>query len=228
MCLPTSFLAGTTNVSVTVDATDSQGISNVIIKGVYDHNYSGGSCSVGVPPVTEDQKTAVGPAPTFKATLVLNNPPISTPPKCYQIGATATNSCGTAASTSVQVILANSCYPVIAARDVKESLAWSSDLDVEGGQLQIIVNGSATSYPDAGRAYGMGALIDGSNHVEATLVEGKGKAGLWRFEFLNAQAIASGSIRVLAGDAVTVAASAVTFRLKGTPGERIAFTFDKK
>jgi len=213
---------------VDVNANDSQGISNVTVKGVYDHDYVSGSCSVAAGPVTESTQTATGSAPNFTATLTLNNPPISTPPKCYQVGAIATNSCGTAASTSVQIILANSCYPVIAARDVKESLAWSSDLDVEGGQLQVIINGSATSYPGAGRAYGMGALIDGPNHVEATLVEGKGKAGLWRFEFLSSQAIASGSIRVLAGNAVTVGASAITFRLKGTPGERIVFTFDRK
>jgi len=31
-----------------------------------------------------------------------------------------------------------------------------------------------------------------------------------------------------AGEVVTTADSSVTFRLKGTPGERIAFTFDKK
>jgi hypothetical protein len=226
---PSNGSCGTSSpVTVDVNASDPQGVANVTVKGVYDHNYSSGSCSIGVPPVTEDQKTATGSAPNFTASLNLISPPLSTPPKCYQIGATVTNSCGLTSGGSIQFILANTCYPFIAARDVKESLAWSSDLDVEGGQLQLIVNGSAVSYPDAGRAYGMGALIDGPNHVEATLVEGKGKAGLWRFEFLNSQAIASGSIRVLAGDAVTVGASAITFRLKGNPGERIAFTFDKQ
>ena len=104
---------------------------------------------------------------------------------------------------------------------------WSSDLDVEGGRLQLVVNGSAASYPDRGRAYGIAAFVDGANRVEATLVDGKGKAGVWRFEFLGAEGV-DGSIRVLAGDVVTVAATSISFRLKGTPGERIAFTFDKK
>jgi PKD domain-containing protein len=218
---------GTTPVPVNVTATDSQGISNVIVKGVNNFDYVG-TCSFAVSGPS-DQKTATGSEPNFSATLALANPTPASFPHCYQIGASATNSCGNAASSSIQFILASSsCYPFIAARDVKESLAWSSDLDVEGGQLQVIVNGSTASYPDAGRAYGMAALVDGPNHVEATLVEGKGKAGLWRFEFLSSQTIASGSIRVLAGDAVTVAASAVTFRLRGTPGERIAFTFDKR
>jgi hypothetical protein len=51
---------------------------------------------------------------------------------------------------------------------------------------------------------------------------------LWRFDFMSSQAIAPGSIRVLAGDVASVGASSVTFHLKGAPGERIAFTFDKK
>src|SRR5258708_20056548 len=74
----------------------------------------------------------------------------------------------------------------------------------------------------------MAAFSDGQNHVEATLVEGRGKAGLWRFDFMGSKAIAPGSIRVLAGDIASVPAASITFHLKGTPGERIAFTFDKK
>ena len=225
-CVQKSFVAGTTNVPVAVTANDSQGISNVIVKGVNNLDYVAGSCSAAGSGFT-DQQTATGSAPNFSATLTLSNPPTSTPPKCYQIGATATNSCGNNASSSVQIILASSCYPVINARDVKESLAWSSDLDVEGGRLQLVVNGSAASYPDRGRAYGMSSFVDGANRVEATLVDGKGKAGVWRFEFLGAEGV-DGSIRVLAGDVVTVAATSISFRLKGTPGERIAFTFDKK
>jgi hypothetical protein len=33
---------------------------------------------------------------------------------------------------------------------------------------------------------------------------------------------------VIAGDALAVSDNSITFRLKGTPGERIAFTFDKQ
>jgi hypothetical protein len=99
---------------------------------------------------------------------------------------------------------------------------------VEGGQLQVIVNGSSAAYPGTGRAYGMAAMVDGTNRVEATLVEGRGRSGQWRFDFLATQAIAPGSIRVVAGDVVGVSGGSITFRLKGTPGERVAFTFDKK
>jgi len=213
-------------VGVTGNASDAAGISSVVVKGVHDHFYSAGSCSIGTGPVTEDTQTATGTSP-FNATLTLIAPPISTPPKCYTIGATATNSCGNSANTSVQIILANTCYPIIAARDMKKAMAWSSDLDVEGGQLQVIVNGSAASYPGRGRAYGISAFVDGANRVEATLVDGKGKAGVWRFEFLGAEAV-GGSIRVLAGDVLSIASTSITFRLKGAPGERIAFTFEKR
>jgi hypothetical protein len=225
-CVLATVGPGTTNVPVNVTANDPGGISNVTVKGVNNFDYVG-SCS-GAGGGFSDTKTATGSAPNFSATLTLTNPTPASMPHCYNIAATATNPCGSAATSSVQIILAgNSCYPVISARDVKESLAWSSDLDVEGGRLQLVVNGSAALYPDAGRAYGMSAFIDGANRVEATLVDGKGKAGLWRFEFLGSQ-VASGSIRVIAGEAVGVAATSVTFRLKGTPGERIAFTFEKQ
>ena len=217
--------AGSTPVPVNVTASDSQGISNVIVKGVNNFDYVG-SCSFAVSGASV-QQTATGSAPNFSATLNLPNPTPASFPHCYQIGATATNNCGNAATGSVQLILATTCYPFIAARDIKESMAWSSDLEVEGGRLQLVVNGSGASYPDRGRAYGTSAFVDGTNRVEATLVDGKGKAGVWRFELLGAEGI-DGSIRVLAGDVVTVAATSISFRLKGTPGERIAFTFDKK
>jgi hypothetical protein len=120
------------------------------------------------------------------------------------------------------------CYPYPVAHDVRRALAWSSDLDVEGGRLQVIVNGSSAAYPGTGRAYGMAALADGTNRVEATVVDGRGKPGQWRFDFLAPQAIAPGSVRVVAGEVVEISGATITFRLKGTPGERVAFTFDKR
>jgi hypothetical protein len=150
-------------------------------------------------------------------------------PKCYRIDATATNSCGQSATASGTYQQANyfctGGYPTF--NDVHRALAWESDLGLEG-RLQLVVNGAEVSYLERGRAYGMGVISEGANHVEATLVEGGGKAGQWTFNFLAAQAIAPGSIRVIAGDALTVSETSITFRLKGTPGERIAFTFDKR
>jgi len=232
-CTVKSFAGGTTPVTVSVTANDPGGIASVIVKGVWVGNTNNSTtCNALKTFVTEDSKTATGSAPNFSATLTLQNP---TGPfgqtKCYELGAMVTNSCGAQASSSVSMYLAGfACtgYPYPVFQDVRRGLAWESDLQVEGGRLQLVVNGSAVSYPDAGRAYGMGAFVDGTNHVEATLVDGRGKAGVWRFNFLTSQAIAAGSIRVVAGEAVAVSESSISFRLKGTPGERIAFTFDKR
>jgi hypothetical protein len=212
-------------LDVSVAATDPQGISNVTVKAVYRGNSFPACTPAG--PTQEDSKTAIGGPPNFGTILTLTPPgPVL---KCYDIGATVTNSCGLQSSASVTFYNATfTCaYPYPYFRDVRGALAWSSDLDVEGGRLQLVVNGAA-SYPGPGRGYGMAALSDGQNHVEATLVEGRGKAGLWRFDFMSTKSIADGSIRVVAGDVASVAASSITFHVKGIPGERIAFTFDKK
>jgi hypothetical protein len=58
-------------------------------------------------------------------------------------------------------------------------------------------------------------------------VDGKGKAGVWRF-VIPGRGGRRGSIRVLAGDVLSIASTSITFRLKGAPGERIAFTFEKR
>jgi hypothetical protein len=92
----------------------------------------------------------------------------------------------------------------------------------------VVVNGAAVSYPGRGRAYWTLALAEGENRIEATVVEAAGKPGLWRFDLMGSQAVESGSIHVIAGEVVSVAATSVTFRLHGTPGERVAFTFVKK
>jgi hypothetical protein len=214
------------NVDVSVAATDPQGISNVTVKAVYRGDTF--ACTPAGP-TQEDSKAATGGPPNFSTILNLRAP--GRVLKCYDIGAIVTNSCGLQSSATVTFYNATSTcsfYPYPYFRDVRGALAWSSDLEVEGGRLQLVVNGAAASYPGAGRAYGMAALSDGQNHVEATLVEGRGKAGLWRFDFMSTQAIAPGSIRVVAGDIASVAASSITFHLKGVPGERIAFTFDKR
>ena len=121
-----------------------------------------------------------------------------------------------------------SCLGVRLTSPEKGSLGWSSDLALDGGRLQIVVNGASASFPGRGRAYGVASLAVAENRVEATVVEGSGKPGLWRFDVMNSENVVAGSIRVLAGEVVNVAASSITFRLQGTPGERVSFTFEKK
>ena len=55
-------------------------------------------------------------------------------------------------------------------------------------------------------------------------MDAAGKPGLWRFDLSDSGGSASTRIHVVAGEAVSVTGSSVTFRLQGKPGERVAFT----
>ena len=54
------------------------------------------------------------------------------------------------------------------------------------------------------------------------------RPGTWRFDLRATDAIQPGSLRVISGEAAELGATSVVFRLRGTPGERLAFTFLKK
>jgi hypothetical protein len=147
---------------------------------------------------------------------------------CYNVTATATNNCGGSANASgSQLVMVFSCFGPFRKAETA-SVAWSSDLKLAGGRLQVIVNGSTAAYPERGRSFATTRIKDGDNRVEATVVDAAGKAGSWTIDLSAAQAIQAGSIRVLAGEVESIGATAVTFKLKGTPGERLAFTFVKK
>jgi len=107
-------------------------------------------------------------------------------------------------------------------------VTWTSDLTLPDGRLQVVFNGSAASFPGRGRSHGMASLAEGENRVEAIVVEAAGKAGLWRFDLISAQSVRAGSLRVIAGDVVSIASNSITFRLRGEPGERVVFTFQKQ
>lgn len=148
---------------------------------------------------------------------------------CFRIKARADSSCSKATATTsvepVQVTSSGCSLPFAPSRQVA---TWTSDLTVDGGRLQVVVNGSAATFPGRGRSYGTAGLVNGENRVEATVVEAAGKPGLWRFDVVSQQFDGSGRIRVIAGEVVAVAPNSVTFRLRGIPGERVAFTVAQK
>jgi hypothetical protein len=153
--------------------------------------------------------------------------------ECYRIRAAATpcNKGPVVDATPVAITVKCSDCGVclFSERDgVHRTAAWSSDLAVEGGRLQLIVNGSSGSFVGRGRTYGVASLVEGQNRVEAVLVASAGKNGLWRFDLMSSQAVVPGSLQVIAGDVVSIASSSVTFRLRGQAGERIVFTFQKQ
>jgi len=209
-------------VRVDVTASDPTGIFQVVGRDVPT------DCVTGVDGTPPDDSGPMAFTPPNQYTRVYKvNPPVSTP-RCLHIYADATNNCGNVGSNgnSVKITIApRQCVPFPAVREEREAVAWASDLDVQGGRLQVVFNGADLSYPERGRGQGTAAVKDGENRVEATLVNGDGRAGLWRFEFVGSRNMEAGSIRVLSGEVSSVAATSVTFRLTGTPGERVAFTF---
>jgi hypothetical protein len=180
-------------------------------------------CSSGSTP--DASATVTGSSP-FSTTLNLTGGS-----GCYQLRATATNSCTGATASAIPVNFDSGTYACgfkLKAQRSGRDLAWASDLGLDGARLQVVVNGGRTSFPTRGRSYGAAASVDGANRVEAVLVDGSGKSGLWRFEFLTTSTVVPGSIRVIAGEPVQIASTSVTFRLQGRTGERVVFTFDKK
>jgi hypothetical protein len=103
------------------------------------------------------------------------------------------------------------------------SVRWSSQLDIAGASAQVVLNGRTAAFVGPGRSSGVGEAVRGSNRVEATLVQADGRAGTWRIELDSA--VAPGSVRVLAGDVVSVGPTVIVFRMKGRPGERVVFAF---
>ncbi|PYQ25533.1 MAG: hypothetical protein DMF81_01930 [Acidobacteria bacterium] len=104
-------------------------------------------------------------------------------------------------------------------------VAWSSELDLEGGSGQVVVNGEAAAFASRGRSSGAVQGRRGLNRVEAQVVEAAGRPGTWRFELDTTASLQAGSVRVIAGEVALVTESAIVFRLKGKPGERVVFSF---
>jgi hypothetical protein len=65
----------------------------------------------------------------------------------------------------------------------------------------------------------------GVNVVEGQLVAGNGRAGTWRFDFGNPGGFERGSIEVRMGQVELLTDSSIVFRLSGSVGERISFSF---
>src|SRR6185436_12521196 len=133
---------------------------------------------------------------------------------------TAFDNCGRSASVDALVSVVNPGPPASAA-----SVSLSSELAAETATGQIVVNGAAAVMPCRGRTFFAAPVQAGVNRVEATLVEGSGRPGTWRFELGVDERIEPGSLRVVAGEVALVTESSVTFQLRGQAGERLAFTF---
>jgi hypothetical protein len=145
--------------------------------------------------------------------------------------AQATDTCGNVGTSAPQTFNAYvyQCYYGLRGGSSSQGirLAWASDLEVPGARGQVVLNGQSASFPRLGRSMGLGSAVNGVNRVEAQLAEASGQPGTWRFEF-GSTGLVPGSLRVIAGDVAQITDTAVTFRLNGTPGERVVFAFDVK
>jgi hypothetical protein len=212
-----------TNPNLSVSATATNASSVLFLSDEID-------CGDFSTIAADEASTQVsGPGPTYSTTFKVG---VIGSKDCYRIKARAFSSCSSATANAAPVepitvdTTITMCGTSSLSKDDRAAARWSSDLSVDKGQLQMTINGGAVSYADRGRSYGASALAEGENRIEATLVAGDGKPGLWRFDVVDGPAV--GHIRVLAGDAVSVTGSAVTFRLQGTPGERVAFVLVRK
>jgi len=102
---------------------------------------------------------------------------------------------------------------------------WVSDLKVAGGRGQVVVDGTEAVFPASGVETFTAAARPGTHRFEATLVDGAGRPGAWRFD-LSALGAVPGSLRVVAGEPEVAGSAAVVFRLRGKPGERMVFSID--
>jgi hypothetical protein len=87
------------------------------------------------------------------------------------------------------------------------------------------VDGAAVAVQERGVFLGR-AAAQAVHRVEARLVQGAGRPGVWRFEV--GGPVVPGSLRPLAGTVVQLGGGVVAFRLQGRPGESVAFTWRQR
>jgi len=107
--------------------------------------------------------------------------------------------------------------------DPTATVSWTSELTVPGARGQVVVNGAQGAFHEQGAAAHSAPVQAGANRLEAQLVSAMGRPGTWRFEI--AGAFEPGSLRVVAGDVLTITDRMVVFRLSGKPGERVVLVF---
>lgn len=103
------------------------------------------------------------------------------------------------------------------------SVTFTSDLELAGGQGQVVVDGAAVSYQARGTQSGSLEARPGVHRIEAMVVSAAGTPGTWRFRLSGP--LRPGSLRVIAGMVAMAGGDEVVFRLSGQPGERMLVSF---
>lgn len=205
------------SVDIEVEATDPGPVSNGIREVRLRAEEQGGSRTAAI-------ATVPGPGPVFHATWAVL--PCVGPQDRWYLFAEAVDGCARSRVERIRVKRPRStCATATGDASGSGLLVWTSELAVPGGRGQVVANDAEVAFPGAGRSDLALTSRPGRNRVEATLVDGSGQAGTWRFT-LAAGPVAPGSLHVLAGEPAVLGADTVAFRLRGRPGERIVFTFE--
>jgi hypothetical protein len=138
----------------------------------------------------------------------------------YELTTVALDNCKNTTTSAVVPVTMSSCGDT--AGESRAAFHWSSQLEAPGSAGRVLLNGAMIANGSA-RQEGLAQAKRDENRVDAELVQGGSRPGVWRFDF--SAAVAPGSVRVLAGDALQVSEGAVVFRLTGTTGERVSFVF---
>ncbi len=95
-------------------------------------------------------------------------------------------------------------------------------------QAKLIFNGRRTGTTTNGTPYRhQMAARAGRNTIEGHLMSVAGE-GRWRFEFDDELRPAAGTLQVEQGQILSLSPSSVVFRLRGSAGERIKFSFETR
>jgi hypothetical protein len=111
--------------------------------------------------------------------------------------------------------------PGAAASTPATGLSLRSLLTVPGARGDVTVDGRPVIVGVAGESTAVVDLGSGTFLVEGWLRQGA-SAGTWRFDM--GGSLSPGGLGVIMGDAVELTPDSITFRMKGGPGERVAFT----
>jgi hypothetical protein len=98
-----------------------------------------------------------------------------------------------------------------------------SRLEAAGARLAATLNETPLAPPSPGTSTWTVAPRAGDNRLDAQVQTGA--SGTWRLELAGVAGLEKGSLRVLAGEVVSVGPDAVVFRLKGRAGERVSLAF---
>jgi hypothetical protein len=206
---------------VDINANASDAGSGVKEVRFYVQSWTGGA--YGTPTLVGADTTS-----PYSAVWVFPPPgcPNTNPDARYRILARAEDNCGNVSpDAAVDVRFPDLICFRAAARSADATGAFVSELLVPDARGQVVVDGTQAVFPAGGTATFSLPVSPGRHRFEATLVDGAGRPGTWRFD-LSTLGLRPGSLRVVAGEAAEAGSAAVVFRLRGKPGERVVFTFD--